>query len=66
MYLCTKTKTKMKRLWLLILLIAPLAMYAQQVVIGGNVVDDKTGDPLGQVSISAGRISVVTNEDGGR
>ena len=54
----------MKRLWLLILLIAPLAMYAQQVVIGGNVVDDKTGDPLGQVSISAGRISVVTNEDG--
>ena len=64
LYLCTKTKTKMKRLWLLILLIAPLAMYAQQVVIGGNVVDDKTGDPLGQVSISAGRISVVTNEDG--
>ena len=54
----------MRRLWLLILLIAPLAMYAQQVVIGGNVVDDKTGDPLGQVSISAGRISVVTNEDG--
>ena len=54
----------MKRLWLLILLIGPLAMYAQQVVIGGNVVDDKTGDPLGQVSISAGRISVVTNEDG--
>ena len=54
----------MKRLRLLILLIAPLAMYAQQVVIGGNVVDDKTGDPLGQVSISAGRISVVTNEDG--
>ena len=46
------------------MLIAPLAMYAQQVVIGGNVVDDKTGDPLGQVSISAGRISVVTNEDG--
>ena len=39
-------------------------MYAQQVVIGGNVVDDKTGDPLGQVSISAGRVSVVTNEDG--
>lgn len=54
----------MKRLWLLILLIAPLAMYAQQVVISGNVVDDKTGDPLGQVSISAGRVSVVTNEDG--
>ena len=54
----------MKRLWLLIMLIAPLAMYAQQVVIGGNVVDDKTGDPLGQVSISAGRVSVVTNEDG--
>ena len=54
----------MRRLWLIILLIAPLAMYAQQVVIGGNVVDDKTGDPLGQVSISAGRISVVTNEDG--
>ena len=54
----------MKRLWLLILLIAPLATYAQQVVVGGNVVDDKTGAPLGQVSISAGRVSVVTNEDG--
>lgn len=39
-------------------------MFAQQVVVGGHVVDDKTGDALGQVSISAGRISVVTNEDG--
>ena len=39
-------------------------MFAQQVVVGGHVVDDKTGDALGQVSISAGRVSVVTNEDG--
>ena len=28
------------------------------------MVDDKTGDALGQVSVSAGRVSVVTNEDG--
>lgn len=65
MYLCSKTKTKMrKRLWLIILLLAPLAVFAQQVVVSGNVVDDKTGAELGQVSISAGRVSVVTNEDG--
>lgn len=39
-------------------------MFAQQVVVSGVVVDQKTGDPLRQVSVSAGRISVVTNEDG--
>ena len=54
----------MKRLWLTILLMMPLAVLAQQVVISGTVVDDKTGDPLGQVSISSGKVSVVTNEDG--
>ena len=54
----------MKRLWLIILLMAPLAVLAQQVVVSGVVVDDKTGAPLGQVSVSAGKISVVTNEDG--
>ncbi len=48
----------------MILLLAPLAVFAQQVVISGNVVDDKTGAELGQVSVSAGRVSVVTNEDG--
>jgi len=37
---------------------------AQQVVVSGVVVDQKTGDPLRQVSVSAGRVSVVTNEDG--
>ena len=64
MYLCSKTKTKMRRLWLIILLLAPLAVFAQQVVISGSVVDEKTGAELGQVSVSAGRVSVVTNEDG--
>ena len=54
----------MKRLWLIILLLAPLAVFAQQVVVSGNVVDDKTGEALGQVSVSAGRVSVVTNDDG--
>ena len=42
----------------------PLATLAQQVVIGGVVLDDKTGKGLKQVSVSAGRLSVVTNEDG--
>ena len=42
----------------------PISVLAQQVVIGGTVIDNKTGEPLRQVSISAGRISVVTNEDG--
>ena len=54
----------MKRLWIIMMLLAPLAVFAQQVVVSGTVVDQKTGDPLRQVSISAGRISVVTNEDG--
>jgi hypothetical protein len=56
--------TTMKRLMLFILLLAPLAVSAQQVVVSGSVKDDKTGDILRQVSISAGRVSVVTNEDG--
>jgi hypothetical protein len=46
------------------MLLAPLAVMAQQVVVSGVVVDQKTGDPLRQVSVSAGRVSVVTNEDG--
>ena len=54
----------MRRLWLLLLLAMPISVLAQQVVIGGTVTDNKTGEPLRQVSISAGRISVVTNEDG--
>ena len=63
-YLCTKTKTKMKRLILLTMMFAPLAMLAQQVVVSGTVVDDRTGAKLRQASVSAGRVSVVTNEDG--
>ena len=63
-YLCTKTKTKMKRLLLLTIMFAPLAMLAQQVVVSGTVVDDRTGAKLRQASVSAGRVSVVTNEDG--
>lgn len=54
----------MKRLWIIMMMLAPLAVMAQQVVISGQVVDDKTGGPLGQVSVSAGKVSVVTNEDG--
>ena len=54
----------MKRLGLILLILAPLAMMAQQVVVSGVVVDQKTGNPLRQVSVSVGRISVVTNEDG--
>ena len=54
----------MKRLWLIVLMLAPLAVLAQQVLVSGTVVDDKSGNPLRQVSVSAGRVSVVTNEDG--
>ena len=46
------------------MLLAPLAVLAQQVVVSGSVIDEKTGDCLRQVSVSAGRVSVVTNEDG--
>ena len=56
--------TMMKRLWLIVLMLAPLAVLAQQVLVSGTVVDDKSGNPLRQVSVSAGRVSVVTNEDG--
>lgn len=54
----------MKRLLLMVLMLAPLAVLAQQVLVSGTVVDDKSGNPLRQVSVSAGRVSVVTNEDG--
>ncbi len=54
----------MKRLWLIVLMLAPLAVLAQQVLVSGTIVDDKSGNPLRQVSVSAGRVSVVTNEDG--
>lgn len=54
----------MKRLGFIWMLLVPLVAFAQQVVVSGVVVDQKTGDPLRQVSISAGRVSVVTNEDG--
>ena len=37
---------------------------AQQITIGGTVIDEKTGRPLPQVSVSVGRVSVVTNDDG--
>ena len=42
----------------------PLAVVAQQVVVSGTVVDDKTGVALSQVSVAAGKVSVVTNDDG--
>ena len=54
----------MKRLALLLLLWLPMVMLAQQTTVGGTIVDEKTGRPLPQVSVSVGRISVVTNEDG--
>ena len=54
--------TTMKRLGLLWMMLIPLVMVAQQVIVSGTVVDDKTGIPLRQASISAGRVSVVTND----
>ena len=54
----------MKRLGLILLLLVPMVALAQQTTVGGTVVDEKTGRPLPQVSVSAGRVSVVTNEDG--
>lgn len=46
------------------MLLIPLAMFAQQVIVSGTVIDDKTGQVLRQASVAAGRVSVVTNEDG--
>ena len=54
----------MKRLWLILMLLVPMVALAQQTTVGGTVIDEKTGRPLPQVSVSVGRISVVTNEDG--
>ncbi len=42
----------------------PLAMFAQQIVVSGTVVNGKTGEVLRQASVAAGRVSVVTNDDG--
>lgn len=55
----------MKRLVLIVMWMAPMVVLAQQLVVSGVVVDGKSGEPLRQVSIAAGRVSVVTNEDGG-
>ena len=46
------------------MLLAPMVVLAQQTTVGGIVIDEKTGHPLPQVSVSVGRVSVVTNEDG--
>ena len=46
------------------MLLVPMVVLAQQTTVGGIVIDEKTGRPLPQVSVSAGRISVVTNDDG--
>lgn len=54
----------MKRLVLIWMLLAPMTVFAQQVVVNGVVTDQKTGEPLRQVSVSVGRVAVVTNEDG--
>jgi hypothetical protein len=54
----------MKQLALIFMLMVPMVALAQQTTVGGTIVDEKSGRPLPQVSVSAGRISVVTNEDG--
>lgn len=54
----------MKRLWLILMLLVPMVVLAQQTTVGGTVIDEKTGRPLPQVSVSVDRISVVTNDDG--
>ena len=54
----------MKRLVLILMLMVPMVVLAQQTTVGGTVIDEKTGRPLSQVSVSVGRISVVTNDDG--
>ena len=54
----------MKRLVLILMLMVPMVVLAQQTTVGGTVIDERTGRPLSQVSVSVGRISVVTNEDG--
>lgn len=60
----TKLITTMKQLALIIMLMVPMVALAQQTTVGGTIIDEKSGRPLPQVSVSAGRISVVTNEDG--
>lgn len=54
----------MKQLALIFMLMVPMVALAQQTTVGGTIIDEKSGRPLPQVSVSAGRISVVTNEDG--
>ena len=54
----------MKRLRLILILLVPMVALAQQATVGGTIIDEKTGRPLPQVSVSAGRVSVVTNDDG--
>lgn len=46
------------------MLLVPMVVLAQQTTVGGTIVDEKTGRVLPQVSVSVGRVSVVTNDDG--
>ena len=50
----------------LTLLLATVPVWAQRTVVGGMVVDDKTGRPLAQanIAIPQSHVSVVTNDDG--
>ena len=54
----------MRRLLFISFLLVSLVVRAQQVVVSGTVTDGQTGEPLRQVSVSAGKVSVVTNDDG--
>lgn len=62
-YLCN-----MRRLFTILMLLAPLTVFGQKVAISGIVADERTGEPLPQATVSTAAgghsTSVVTNEEG--
>ena len=55
---------KRKTLLILTLLLMAIGGWAQRVVVSGTVVNADSREPIAGASVSMGRVSVVTNDDG--
>ena len=53
-----------KTILILVLVLAVTCGWAQQVAVNGRVVDTETHKPVAGASVTAGGLSVITNEDG--
>ncbi len=54
----------MRKVFILIMLAASAALWAQKVVVTGTVVDRSTGEPVMGANVTGGGVTVITNDDG--